>query len=194
MLRCVVGLVVFNLAARALGYAQPPNPALRGFAEGCEGKPQPCWYGIVPGQTSLEVVQQKVEQAGYRRDPDPNTLTYFAPPASGLTAVKFLYQGERLVFISPIPAAPVRLGDVMAVIGAPSGMMMVFPGRSVNLMYSAGALQMNARLIKDSLSPFQSTIQSIYLTRRQQVDLPWHGFARLWRYAQLESGLPICCD
>jgi hypothetical protein len=44
-------LLTVSLAAKAIGSLQPPNPALRGFVEGCEDKPQPCWYGIVPGQT-----------------------------------------------------------------------------------------------------------------------------------------------
>jgi hypothetical protein len=41
--------LIFTLTARAIGTTQPTNPALRGFIEGCENKPQPCWYGIVPG-------------------------------------------------------------------------------------------------------------------------------------------------
>jgi len=46
--------LALSLAARALGSTHPPNPALRGFVEGCEDKPQPCWYGIVPGVTAIE--------------------------------------------------------------------------------------------------------------------------------------------
>lgn len=43
---------VLAVGARLLGSTQPPNPALRGFIEGCEDKPQPCWYGIVPEITT----------------------------------------------------------------------------------------------------------------------------------------------
>ena len=46
--------LALSLTARALAMTQPPNPALRGFVEGCENKPQPCWYGIVPGVTTAE--------------------------------------------------------------------------------------------------------------------------------------------
>jgi hypothetical protein len=46
--------LVLSLAARALGATEPPNPALRGFTKGCEDKPQPCWYGIMPGITKIE--------------------------------------------------------------------------------------------------------------------------------------------
>jgi hypothetical protein len=29
---------------------------LRGFTEGCEDKPRPCWYGVVPGVTNFDDV------------------------------------------------------------------------------------------------------------------------------------------
>ncbi|MEO8612709.1 MAG: hypothetical protein ABI690_32745 [Chloroflexota bacterium] len=37
---------------------QPLNPVLQGFVEACEGKPQPCWYGITPGVTTLAAWRQ----------------------------------------------------------------------------------------------------------------------------------------
>jgi hypothetical protein len=56
---------VLSLAARVLGSTQPPNPALRGFTEGCEDKPQPCWYGIVPGVTTVEQAKSLFAEQGY---------------------------------------------------------------------------------------------------------------------------------
>jgi hypothetical protein len=53
-LTLVVILLTFNIAAMVIGSLQPPNPALRGFIEGCEDKPQPCWYGVVPGVTTAK--------------------------------------------------------------------------------------------------------------------------------------------
>lgn len=58
-------LLVMAVIARVLGGTQPPNPALRGFVEGCEGKPQPCWYGIVPGMTDEESARSNAKKAGY---------------------------------------------------------------------------------------------------------------------------------
>jgi hypothetical protein len=49
----LVLFTVVGLAAPAVGGTQPTHPALWGFTEGCEGKPQPCWYGIVPGVTRM---------------------------------------------------------------------------------------------------------------------------------------------
>lgn len=61
------------LTARTWGETQPPHPALRGFVEGCEGKPQPCWYGIVPFQTTFEGVRSIAEREGWiELSPDPN--------------------------------------------------------------------------------------------------------------------------
>jgi hypothetical protein len=53
------------LAARALGGIQPPNPALRGFVEACGDKGQPCWFGIVPGETTFAAAQRTLNEMGY---------------------------------------------------------------------------------------------------------------------------------
>ncbi len=58
-------LTMTSLAARAIGSTQPPNPALRGFTEGCEDKPQPCWYGIVPGVTPYWEITEIWTEHGY---------------------------------------------------------------------------------------------------------------------------------
>jgi hypothetical protein len=60
-----IAFVALALAARALGGTQPPNPALRGFVEGCEDKPQPCWYGIVPGVTTMQNAIQAMPDQVY---------------------------------------------------------------------------------------------------------------------------------
>ncbi|MEO8612103.1 MAG: hypothetical protein ABI690_29670 [Chloroflexota bacterium] len=57
--------LALTLAARALGTTQPPNPALRGFTEGCEDKPQPCWYGIMPGITTVREADHILKDMGY---------------------------------------------------------------------------------------------------------------------------------
>jgi hypothetical protein len=57
--------LTFMLITCAIGTTQPPNPALRGFVEGCEDKPQPCWYGIVPGVTTAEEARSTVQNVGY---------------------------------------------------------------------------------------------------------------------------------
>ncbi|HEX2905512.1 MAG TPA: hypothetical protein VHO69_01530 [Phototrophicaceae bacterium] len=48
---------VLNVTARAIGTLQPPNPVLAGFTEGCEDKPQPCWYGITSFPAELRTTE-----------------------------------------------------------------------------------------------------------------------------------------
>ncbi|NWG16744.1 MAG: hypothetical protein HXY41_08925, partial [Chloroflexi bacterium] len=61
-------LVVFaalSAAARAVGTWQPPNPVLTGFIADCEDKPQPCWYGIVPGVTTMHEARTVLSNQDY---------------------------------------------------------------------------------------------------------------------------------
>src|SRR5689334_9061762 len=63
---------VTSFAATALGTAQPLNPILRGFTEGCEDQPQPCWYGIVPGITDIKQAHDLLFKYQY-----PSECVYF---------------------------------------------------------------------------------------------------------------------
>jgi hypothetical protein len=59
---------LIDLVALMLGSTQPPNPVLRGFTENCEHQPQPCWYGIVPGVTTMADVKDRLLSSGYAVD------------------------------------------------------------------------------------------------------------------------------
>jgi hypothetical protein len=54
-----------SIAAKAIGSLQPPSPAMRGFIEGCEDKPQPCWYNIVPGISTVEQANKIINGLDY---------------------------------------------------------------------------------------------------------------------------------
>jgi hypothetical protein len=58
-------LFAFNLLVSKLGSFQSLNPTLTGFVEQCEGKPQPCWYGIVPRVTTGDEARQTLEAISY---------------------------------------------------------------------------------------------------------------------------------
>src|SRR5262245_33041521 len=90
--------LVLSLTARVLGTTQPPNPALRGFTEGCEDKPQPCWYGIVPGVTTAEEAIELLDEQGYVLDADPATTIfsrYEPPKGSMIQFVQFNHYSEQ---------------------------------------------------------------------------------------------------
>src|SRR5262245_35743303 len=50
-----------NTLALVVGMQHPTHRALDGFTVGCAGRPQPCWYGIVPGLTTVEEAHQLVQ-------------------------------------------------------------------------------------------------------------------------------------
>ena len=58
-------LAAFNVVAHVVGTAQPPNAILTGFSEGCEGKSRLCWYGIVPGVTSVVEANQILKRHNF---------------------------------------------------------------------------------------------------------------------------------
>ncbi len=60
-----IACLTFMLIAHAFGATQPPNPVLHGFTEGCEAKPQPCWYGIVPGVTGRLLIPPILAKYGF---------------------------------------------------------------------------------------------------------------------------------
>lgn len=61
----VIGFGLLNIAAREIGLMQPPSTALQNFSDQCEGLPRLCWYGIVPGRTTVADVQGVLTETGY---------------------------------------------------------------------------------------------------------------------------------
>lgn len=48
----LAAFAVLSAAPSILGRTTPHNSTLAGFTEGCENQSQPCWYGVVPGETT----------------------------------------------------------------------------------------------------------------------------------------------
>src|SRR5687767_4443952 len=62
-----VVIACLNLVVRAVGNSQPPLPVLQPFLDGCESKPQPCWYGVMPGTTTEQETYELMAFAGTPR-------------------------------------------------------------------------------------------------------------------------------
>lgn len=68
----------------------PPHPVLIGFDVDCENKPDPCWYGIVPGVTPIEEGLERLQKYVY----EPGS-------AAGQSQPKIL--AECVVTTEPMP-------------------------------------------------------------------------------------------
>lgn len=75
----VMVFAILTLIASIFGSTYPSNTALQGFTEGCQDKPQPCWYGVVPGETTMQEAEQILTQLGYtlKTVEDPSPLDYW---------------------------------------------------------------------------------------------------------------------
>lgn len=200
-------LTITNLAARALGSIQPVNPALRGFTEGCEGNLQPCWYGIVPGETRAALALRQIESKAYKFHGIANGNIYFLyQDDSGSTSVNC--SNVRLAIdrtnlkISGIYLTGC-LGIVLAdlsLIGFPEKISPI--GLKVGQYYKAEIVEhelVNQSYRRIEWSPlsriFGFDIGSTAFGSYIPVDLighNWHGFVALWRYCQLEPDYRDC--
>jgi hypothetical protein len=180
-------LLTVSIAAKALGSLQPPNPALRGFTEGCEDKPQPCWYGIVPGVTSRSEVVTKLSEAktNYIRVKDSPRDDYYA--GSPLCNFQVNYPSDNTVIssIGFYGCFDVRLGDIINIIGRP---ISIFPGELKQIIYFAPTLEVDV----DTISLFNNVNMMILWSESEtfgQLTIQWTGFMFQNRYCQRQFKL-----
>ncbi|MBI5666454.1 MAG: hypothetical protein HZC41_00480 [Chloroflexi bacterium] len=183
----------FNAAARAFGRLQPPNPALAGFTEGCEGKPPPCWYGIVPGKTSVEAAQRLLERAQVRiKEFRVNLTGAIRGEAARFCAFELGNDGQviTLIQVRYCPEHEVSLGQFMLAWGTPLGTRYsVEPIRPAQVIFRGTTVS-----VSGLRSPYER-VQRLVLFQAE-AGMPivnhWFGFAPPWRYCQLEPNVPPC--
>jgi hypothetical protein len=181
-----------NIIAPVLGSSQQIDPALAGFTEGCEGKAQPCWYGIVPGVTTGDDVSALIPFAGRGRyafdDLSQAYTLYFTPPES-IPACVFTVRIRREIVvrieISLCRRAGILLGDAISLWNE-KPLEISLPPHDLLV----GSLSFNAN---DWPSPSSPVYFINLLSRPEDQDhYSWHGFVPLWRYCQLEPDYPRC--
>lgn len=188
-------ILIFALAltARAWGETQPPHPALRGFVEGCEGIPQPCWYGIVPGETWLDDTIQVLIELGYTPGGNSGSIdTYifhsnWRQPGSVLVFARctsvdcndptynlYLYDWSNL-----------PLGEALSQFGPPP--LFYYSGLNDELLSYPDA-HIEVTPLEDLSNAFQS-VEAIRVGRSQYLNppqsIPWRGFLPIHKYCPL---------
>ncbi|NWF67826.1 MAG: hypothetical protein HXY40_01950 [Chloroflexi bacterium] len=167
-----------------LGSGQPLHPALRGFIEGCETIPPPCWYGIVPGVTSRTSALDTLLAAGYHVQNHVGSISdgsdgVLVAEAAHLAAAGVTYDDFTVSAISlSLTTWQVHLGDV----GLPAGVIfrrdsLVFQIRAQFVAYhtAAGRFSPYTPVTLLSLQSRERPMRSAY---------NWRGFALPWRYCQ----------
>lgn len=199
-MRILIKLILYSLLffsslsvlARTLGTAQPTDVALAGFTEGCQSKPQPCWYGIVPGVTPGDQVSALIPFAGrgrYAFDDLSQAYTLYFTPPEAIPACVFTFRIRREIVvrieISLCRRADIVLGDVVS-LWKDAPLEISLPPHDLLV----GSFSFNANNWPMPSSP----VHFINLLSRpeDQEHYTWHGFVPLWRYCQLEPEYPRC--
>lgn len=203
------------VSASAWGETQPPHPALRGFVEGCEGIPQPCWYGIVPGETLIREAVQMLKARGYQS----SQWGRFAlvPPADASYCMvsinlvgKALTESEQsedepLEMIAINNCPDLRVGSLMAVLGIPNYLFRDCWANGQLMAYEIGFdVYLEPPTIHIAPSPHRPLDSFNLMTPSSQnwrnpdldIDLrtfAWHGLATTQRYELIEPNV-IKCD
>lgn len=183
------------LTARAWGETQPPHPALRGFVDGCEGKPQPCWYGITTRPSnlvSLEIAESYLIQEGYLDVYDGVTLderqypyrVYQQSDAPQTCDANLTYQPvtQEVIYVGlNCNGKSLRIGDLLLIWGAPDYLN---PDPYPFFLYETQSALVNIGSSLNLLSP----LLTIALPTNYGGPLfKWHGVVPAWRICQLDE-------
>jgi hypothetical protein len=173
-----------SLIARALGTTQPPNPALHGFTEGCEDKPQPCWYGIVPEKTTMEEAITMLNQ----RDDLIRLDNYLFRQSGNQGCVFSLWGGDIISNVDITKCPETELGDIVNWFDSPNYTL-------TGTLFFRNGLFMVAEQhdpkICFKLTP-RSKVEFITVTNNQiETTLPiWYGFKPYWWYVKQGRNTP----
>jgi hypothetical protein len=194
----IILFLTVAIAAKAIGSFQPINPALRGFIEGCEDKPQPCWYGIMPGVTTLEEARNILEKLGYTLEDNLplNGLEIPIPPDElCIIDIRYFPYGDRVGKISALlfyQCPNLTYFDMLAALGRPDAVVQV--SEPISLWYVQGRLEISDWNWAKGPAPVR-----LFLLFHQNpsVDIvhweaSWHGFVPRWRYCQFEPEFGYC--
>jgi hypothetical protein len=206
-----------SLTARAWGETQPPHPALRGFVEGCEGVPQPCWFGIVPGKTSIgEAVVLLGEKPFIHTSLTPiRLLPIRLTPAEQDTGciltLSVRYPDEdvptddrTVAGIAFEDCVGISFGGIGALRGVPNNLVEDCWNMGQTVIYrdgidvylyppTHGIAPMFFQAVKAfTVTELSYTIWSNAGDQIDELTFGWHGLAKSFRYEQLQPEIPEC--
>jgi hypothetical protein len=189
LILCFLGVSVLMIV---LGHTQPLNPALAGFREGCEDKSQPCWYGIVPYQSTYEQALDLLAKRGFRLaapTPFQTNQSIIVHPQMPSCQVRLGEYMHKVDIVWLINCPTIYLGEIIALFNPPETVLVCEENDPPIPMYLyKSGINLDVEPGTSSwLSPYHKIMA---ITIRGGSDLyghiQWRGFVRLWRYKQLE--------
>lgn len=194
-LAVIMSLMVLALinVGIVFGGMQPVNPTLARFHQGCQS--QPCWYGIIPGQTTLGAGRAILEQFGYLQAQSEvelqDFLMVYAAPDQSPSCVDVFY-GRELGYVGALMlhCMELRAGDVAVFMGLPEYWRQPQPG-IVEWHYDRFIIQLAYGWQSSLYAPVQH-IRLLNETIPNQTRFVWRGFLPKWKYCRYEPDLTGC--
>lgn len=199
LLSLILTLTSFAIHA---AIAQSDNLAVRGFTEGCEAQPQPCWYGLVPEQLTFDEALQQLINRGFAVVIAPTISDY---PAAMIKSgvmdceVGLLRSDQDTTLFGGFyfhNCQSLTLGDLLEAIGTPDSISTTLScspelsPMSYYWMQYAGIGSAGLSATPDSwtwLSTSDSVVSFDFGGSAAKLNPPqtWEGFIPFWRYNQL---------
>jgi hypothetical protein len=170
--------VVLSLAARMLGSMQPPNPALNGLTEACVGIQQPCWFGVIPGVTTVAETHRTLLDLGY----SPSQRSSFGIITYGRQAevipcriqVRYVDSTGPIIALHFQECDGLQLGDFINALGFPDTLVIGTENHAVRYQPGLEIIVAGARF-----SPYR-TVTNVELLPtlavRSTIGVSWRGF------------------
>lgn len=166
---------------------------------GCNGQTQPCWYGIIPGVTTIEDAKQTIQEVAYHyrtmttREGGEKVWTMVYGSQISDCSVQIQHRGTRINMITLTECSDVRMGDLMQTLGEPNNirpLSLTFRDESI---YARAGFQ-NTDDCPD-FSPFGavdgiSIYQRAAINRDDVID-SWRGFQPYSWYVK-RGAAPSC--
>jgi hypothetical protein len=163
----------------------------------------PCWNKITPEQTTWERASRLLSHAGYQVETMNHHWRYMTYRPTDPAACRATITYEATVFLTElIECTGVSLGDVMAILGPPQGIVPSVPFDS--FIFRDGAVAVITRRPRcETDFSLYTEVTSIRLRARldspletEQLStvnpLPWRGLIPLWRYDKQRRLLTNC--
>jgi hypothetical protein len=127
----IVLLTIINSVVIGTAHYWSPHQEMEGFLigfhSGCDDQPQPCWFGIIPGVTTVAETERILRAAGYEPTYRPNfaSITYGRVEAVIPCSVHLIYdQSTTPIFrIQFTDCSGLQFGDFINALGFPDSVL-----------------------------------------------------------------------
>lgn len=197
----VLALSLVIVTMRMLGRGRSPQAVMAGLDTACDDQPQPCWYGVTLGKTTVDEVRAIFGAFGdsFYDNTAKGQLEIFKTIQGGCFT-QFIYGRGGSTVINAIilsNCTRVRLGDLLARYGEPETL-----GTTITCDAKHPVIQPNGYFIEypangivavinrpAGLTPWlslQGNVRQLYLTKPRQPEgrKTWEGLLSFWRFVR----------